>query len=188
MVIDTSTTTLILVTALPVSDPVAWLDPVEAGAWRAWMAMSELVRAHLARDLQQECGMSEPDYAVLVHLSEGPDHRIRMSDLAQELHWSRSRLSHQVARMEARGQVRKEGCRSDARGWFAVLTASGLEDIRRAAPLHVASVRRNLIDALDPDQLAQLQSIAEDVLAHLGDRPADGPCGGDDEGPDTATP
>jgi DNA-binding MarR family transcriptional regulator len=185
MVIDTSTTTLILVTALPVSDPVAWLDPVEAGAWRAWMAMSELVRAHLARDLQQECGMSEPDYAVLVHLSEGPDHRIRMSDLAQELHWSRSRLSHQVARMEARGQVRKEGCPSDARGWFAVLTESGLDDIRRAAPLHVASVRRNLIDAMDPGQLVQLQAIAEGVVAHLSGRMAEGPCCGADDGEDT---
>jgi DNA-binding MarR family transcriptional regulator len=174
--------------ALPVSDPVPWLDPLEDGAWRAWMTMSELVRAQLARDLQQESGMSEPDYAVLVHLSERPDHRVRMSDLAEEIRWSRSRLSHQVARMEARGQVRKEGCPSDARGWFAVLTASGLEDIQRAAPLHVASVRRNLIDALDPGQLEQLRSIAEGVVAHVSGRTADGPCCGDDCPGDAAAP
>jgi DNA-binding MarR family transcriptional regulator len=173
---------------LPLSDPVPWLDPLEDGAWRAWVTMSDLVRSQLARDLQQECGMSEPDYAVLVHLSERPDHRVRMSDLAEEIHWSRSRLSHQVARMEARGQVRKEGCPSDARGWFAVLTASGLEDIQRAAPLHVASVRRTLIDALDPGQLAQLQAIAEGVVAHLSGHTADGPCCGEEDTPDATTP
>jgi DNA-binding MarR family transcriptional regulator len=167
--------------ALPASDAVPWLNPLEAGAWRAWMTMSELVRAQLARDMQQECGMSEPDYAVLVHLSERPGHRIRMSDLAEQLHWSRSRLSHQVARMESRGQLCKEGCPSDARGWFAVLTGSGLDDIRRAAPLHVASVRRTLIDALDPEQLAQLQAIAEGVVAHLSAGLAEeSGCGGDE--------
>lgn len=171
--------------APPTSDPVPWLDPIEAGAWRAWMAMSEMVRAQLARDMQQECRMSEADYAVLVSLSERPDHRIRMSDLAEQLRWSRSRLSHQVARMEARGQLCKEGCPSDARGWFAVLTGSGLDDIRRAAPLHVASVRRTLIDALDPGQLVQLQAIAEGVVAHLSTRFANGSPGEGAEDPHT---
>jgi DNA-binding MarR family transcriptional regulator len=150
---------------------VAWLDPTEDDAWRAWLAMSEEVRARVARDMQTECGMSESDYAVLVHLSEHPDHRVRMSDLAAALRWSRSRLSHQVARMEARGQLVKEGCATDARGWYAALTPSGLEDIRQAAPLHVASVRRHFLDALDPTQMEQLAAISKAVLAHLASRP-----------------
>jgi DNA-binding MarR family transcriptional regulator len=155
---------------------VAWLDPTEDAAWRAWLTMSEEVRARVARDMQTECGMSESDYAVLVHLSEHPDHRVRMSDLAAALRWSRSRLSHQVARMEARGQLVKEGCATDARGWYAALTPSGLEDIRQAAPLHVASARRHFLDALDRTQMGQLAAISNAILAHL----AGAPCPGDE--------
>jgi DNA-binding MarR family transcriptional regulator len=156
---------------------VAWLDPTEDDAWRAWLEMTEEVRARVARDLQTECGMSEPDYAVLVHLSEHPDHRIRMSDLAAALRWSRSRLSHQVARMEARGQLVKEGCPTDARGWYAALTPSGLNDIRLAAPLHVASARRNFLDALDRAQLGQLTAISRTIIDHL----AGAPCSGEED-------
>jgi DNA-binding MarR family transcriptional regulator len=151
---------------------VHWLDPEEDEAWRAWLELSEQVRAQVARDLQQDCGMSEADYAVLVRLSEHPDHRIRMSDLAAELRWSRSRLSHQVARMEARGQLNREGCPQDARGSYAALTESGLDDIRQAAPLHVASVRRCFLDILDRAQLEQLRSISSVVVAHLTSSPA----------------
>jgi DNA-binding MarR family transcriptional regulator len=149
--------------------PVRWLDPAESSAWRAWVAMSELVKAHIARDLQQASGMSEADYSVLVCLSEAAEHMIRMSDLARLLGWSKSRVSHQVARMEGRGQVTRRDCPLDARGWFAVLTDSGLDDIRQAAPLHVESVRRHLIDALDTTQLGQLEAIATTVLDHLVD-------------------
>jgi DNA-binding MarR family transcriptional regulator len=150
---------------------VAWLDPTEAAAWRGWLEMTEAARARVARDLQTECGLSEPDYAVLVQLSEHPDQRIRMSDLAAALRWSRSRLSHQVARMEARGQLVREDCDKDARGWYAVLTPSGLEDIRQAAPLHVASARRHFLDALDRSQMEQLAAISQTILAHLDRAP-----------------
>ncbi|MHB1536278.1 MAG: MarR family winged helix-turn-helix transcriptional regulator [Acidimicrobiales bacterium] len=143
-----------------------WLEPEEQRAWRAWLAMSELLRSQIGRDLQAEAGLSEPDLAVLVHLSESPDHQMRMTDLAERLRWSKSRLSHQVGRMEARGLLRREGCPSDARGSFAMLTSGGVEEIRRAAPAHVASVRRHLIDVLDAGQLEQLTLIAERLAEH----------------------
>jgi DNA-binding MarR family transcriptional regulator len=73
--------------------------------------------------------------------------------------------------METRGLVRREECPSDARGSFAVLTEAGCHEIERAAPSHAASVRRNLIDLLDRDQLGQLADVAEAVVAQLLARP-----------------
>ena len=148
-------------------EPTRWLTPSEDRAWRAWLAMTERLRAQIARDLLVDSGLSDADYVVLVHLSEAEGRRVRMHDLAARLNWSKSRLSHQLARMQARGLVGREECPSDARGAFAVLGACGLAEIERAAPKHVASVRRHLIDVLDAEQLSQLSDIAELVAGHL---------------------
>ncbi len=144
-----------------------WLTPIEDRAWRAWLAMSERLRSQIGRDLQADSGLSDADYMVLVHLSEAEGRRMRMTDLASRLNWSKSRLSHQLARMHARGLVERDECPSDARGAFAVLGTGGLAEIERASPRHVASVRRHLIDVLDDAQLEQLAAIAERVVAHL---------------------
>jgi DNA-binding MarR family transcriptional regulator len=149
-----------------------WLTPSEDRAWRAWLAMAERLRAQIARDLLVDSGLSDPDYMVLVQLSEAEGRRIRMNDLAARLNWSKSRLSHQLARMQARGLVQREECPSDARGAFAVLGECGLAAIEGAAPKHVASVRRHLIDVLDAEQLSQLSAIAELVVGHLGTQSA----------------
>jgi len=144
-----------------------WLTEEEGRAWRAWMAMTERLRAQVARDLLVDSGLSDADFVVLVHLSEAPDHRIRMNDLAARLDWSKSRLSHQLARMQARGLVQRAECPSDARGALAVLAPAGLAEIERAAPMHVESVRRHFIEVLDAEQLMQLATIAERVVEHL---------------------
>ena len=136
-------------------------------AWRGWMVMSDRLRSQVARDLQADSGLSDADYMVLVELSGAADHRVRMTDLAARLDWSKSRLSHQVGRMEARGLLRREECPSDGRGAFAVLGDCGLTEIEQAAPNHVASVRRHLIDLLDRDEVLQLGKIAGKVLEHL---------------------
>jgi DNA-binding MarR family transcriptional regulator len=144
-----------------------WLDPEESKAWRGWLVASQLLHAQIGRDLQSDSGLSEADYRVLVDLSEAAEHRIRMSELALRLDWSKSRLSHHIARMEARGLVRREDCPSDARGSFAILTPGGREELERAAPGHVASVRRHFIDLLDRKQLGQLVGIVETLADHL---------------------
>ena len=149
-------------------EPTRWLTPDEDRAWRAWLAMNERLRAQVARDLLVDSGLSDADYMVLVHLSEAEAERMRMNDLAARLNWSKSRLSHQLARMQARGLVDRAECPSDARGAFAVLGPAGRAEIEGAAPRHVASVRRHLIDVLDAEQLAQLAAIAERVVEHLG--------------------
>lgn len=144
-----------------------WLDETEQRAWRGFLHMTELLKAQLGRDLQKETGLSDADYSVLVHLSEIDGRRMRMSDLAGRLLWSKSRLSHQVARMEDRGLVRREECPTDARGSFAVLTDKGFKVIEHAAPFHVESVRRHLIDRLTRDDLLTLVRIADTVVAPL---------------------
>jgi DNA-binding MarR family transcriptional regulator len=144
-----------------------WLDEREARAWRGFIHMSELLRAQLGRDLQGEMGVSDADYVILVMLSEAESRAMRMTDLASELLWSKSRLSHQVSRMEERGLVERANCPSDARGSFARLTDAGFDQISRAAPSHVASVRRHLIDHLSGEQLDALAEVAEKVVEHL---------------------
>jgi DNA-binding MarR family transcriptional regulator len=146
-----------------------WLNEDEDRAWRGWLFMSELLRAQIARDLQSECGLSDPDFAVLVHLSEATGERMRMNELADALGWSKSRVSHQCSRMAARGLLAREGCPEDARSAYAVLTPAGRAEIQRAAPLHVESVRRHLIDLLGPEDLEAVARIADRVLVHLRD-------------------
>lgn len=151
------------------ADLPPWLDPLEMRAWRGHLRMSWLIGAAIERDLRR-AGLSHPDYYVLVQLSEAPEHRMRMTDLAAGIQWSKSRLSHQVDRMEQRGLVRREDCPSDARGAYACLTPSGLQAIVSAAPGHVASVRRHFVDALSREQLERLGEISDAVIAEH-DRP-----------------
>lgn len=159
--------------------PPRWLNEAENKAWRGWMAMSDLLRARIARDLLVESGLSDSDFAILVHLSEAPEGRVRMTELAGALGWSKSRLSHQCSRMARRGLVCREGCAGDARSAYAVLTPCGLAEIQKAAPLHVESVRRHLIDLLDASELQAMAAISERVLTHL--RSEASPCGTDVE-------
>ena len=99
-----------------------WLSPDEQQAWRATVHLSQLLMRQLDRDLNAH-GLNGHDYEILVELSEAPDQRLRMTELADATSQSRSRLSHQISRMENRGLVRRDDCEGDKRGTFAVLTA-----------------------------------------------------------------
>src|SRR6201992_2649163 len=133
-----------------------WLTAEEQEAWRAYLATSKLLFRHLD-GARQPFGLSSNDYEILVVLSEAPDHRLRMTDLADATAQSRSRLSHQITRMEAAGLVRRDSCPGDKRGLFAVLSETGMATIERIAPNHVDSVRRHFIDRLTPEQLDTLR-------------------------------
>ncbi|MEV5411831.1 MarR family winged helix-turn-helix transcriptional regulator [Thermopolyspora sp. NPDC052614] len=143
-----------------------WLTGNEQRAWRALLAAHKLLDHRLDRDLH-ELGLSLNDYEILVNLSESPEHRMRMSDLATATIQSRSRLSHQISRMESAGLVTRESCPYDRRGTFAVLTGHGWDVIRKAAPQHVASVRRHFVDLLTPDLIEALEKAYTPVVAHL---------------------
>ncbi len=129
-----------------------WLTEDEQRLWRGWLAASMLLPERLNRDLQEQHGLTGTDYQVLVELSESPERRMRMSTLAERTQLSRSRLSHQVDRMTRAGLVTRQECAQDGRGMFAVLTEQGWETIVAAAPDHVESVRRHLVDRLTPEQ------------------------------------
>lgn len=142
-----------------------WLSDTEQSAWRAFLAATGQVLAELDRALQRDCGLPLAYYEVLARLSEAPEHTLRMSELACRAGSSRSRLSHAVSRLESHGWVRRQCCPSDGRGQLAVLTEEGLAKLAAAAPGHVASVRRVLIDRLAPEELAALRQICDTVTA-----------------------
>ncbi len=131
--------------------------------------MSLLLQDRLNRDLQEEHGLTMADYEILVRLSEIPDRRMRMSDLAEVTLSSRSRLSHQIDRMEKAGFVERQSCADDRRGAYAALTPHGWSTLVDAAPDHVASVRTHLVDQLTPKEFAALGSACQKVSSHLAD-------------------
>jgi DNA-binding MarR family transcriptional regulator len=150
----------------PRTSPPRWLTEEEQRAWRAYIRLAQLLMRQLDRDLHP-FGLSTHDYEILVELSEAPRSRMRMTELADRTAQSRSRLSHQINRMETKGLVSREGCEGDKRGTFAVLTATGLETIAEVAPHHVASVREHFIDQLKPAELTALTEAYGLVLEKL---------------------
>lgn len=155
----------------PVDEP-RWLNENEARAWRGYRRMRALLDLQLARDLVRESGLSEADYDVLSNLSETEGHRLRLTELAAHMLWSKSRLSHHIARMQQRGLVTREECPSDARGSLVVLTAEGLRAIQNAAPGHVASVRRHMIDLLTDEEVHALGALTHRVVDRLANTDA----------------
>jgi DNA-binding MarR family transcriptional regulator len=153
-----------------------WLTPDEQRAWRGYRRMRALLDLRLARDLMRDSGLSEADYDVLSTLGEADRHRMRLTELATHMLWSKSRLSHHIARMEQRGLVTREPCDEDGRGSLVVLTPAGRGAIEAAAPPHVESVRRNFVDLLEPHELAALSALTDRVVANLSgqDRSAAG--------------
>jgi len=146
-----------------------WLTDDEQRTWRTHLEVNKLLMHQLEKDLQP-FGLTINDYEILVNLSESPDRRMRMSDLAAATLQSKSRLSHQVTRMESAGLVRRENCESDRRGLYAVLTDEGVATMQKVAPHHVASVRKHFIDLLAPDALADLRESLTPVAEHLRGR------------------
>ena len=144
-----------------------WLTPDEQSAWRGYRRMRALLDLQLARDLMRDSGLSEADYDVLSTLGETDGHRMRLTELAAGMLWSKSRLSHHIGRMEQRGLVGREPCDDDGRGSMVVLTASGRKAIDAAAPRHVESVRRHFVDLIEPAELAALDALSHRVLANL---------------------
>lgn len=159
------------------ADP-RWLDEREQHAWRAMQEMHRTLGAAVERQLVRDAGLSGADYQVLVPLSEAPEGRLRARDLARGAGWEKSRLSHQMRRMEQRGLVEREDCLTDARGAYVRLTAAGRRAIETAAPEHVETVRRLFFDVLSAGEVDVLASVADRVLSRLAE---DGGAGGCDE-------
>jgi DNA-binding MarR family transcriptional regulator len=143
------------------------LKSEELRTWRAFVETTEALRAELGRRLQSESGLSSGDYVVLLALSEAPGHRLRSSDLAAEVGWERSRLSHHLARMERRGLISREECATDNRGAEVVLSESGAAAFRGSTAPHFRAIRDLFVDALTPEQLVAAGEIARALQARL---------------------
>jgi DNA-binding MarR family transcriptional regulator len=156
-----------------------WLNPREQAAWRAYLEMSAKLSAHLNRQMLGDFGLSVADFAVLVQLSEHVDSRMRILELARALGWEKSRLSHQLTRMQQRGLIERSNCSEDRRGAFVILTDQGRKTVEAAAPGHVEVVRTYLFDCLTEQQVEALDAIARSVLERL-DRACAGAVQADD--------
>jgi DNA-binding MarR family transcriptional regulator len=152
---------------MPANEP-KWLNPREMKAWRSYIIASRRLLEALESDLDGH-DLSMPDYEVLAQLSDAPDRRMRMSELAEIAMLSKSRLSHRMKVMETAGWVRREVCPEDKRGSFAVMTEKGWRAIVKAAPDHVASVRNRFVDNLTLKEQEELAKIFDRVTTKLRD-------------------
>jgi DNA-binding MarR family transcriptional regulator len=147
-----------------------WLNAAEMKAWRRYIIASRRLLEALDADLEDH-ELSMADYEVLAQLSDAPDRKMRMSELADVAMLSRSRLSHRIKVMEKAGWVKREACPDDKRGYFAVMTAEGWKAIVAAAPDHVESVRGRFLDHLSSQDQRVLSEIFERVTESLKENP-----------------
>lgn len=151
----------------PCGEAAEWLSPAELTAWLAVIRLVVKLPWALECQLQHDSGLSMTEYQVLAMLSDRPEHTMRMSELAEATNASLSRLSHLIKRLEQREFVRREPDPSDGRFTNALLTKTGLDTLVAAAPGHVATVRRLVIDALPPDRLRRLGHDADRIVQRL---------------------
>lgn len=147
--------------------PTRWLTPEEMRAWIAFIDCSTLLGDYLDQQLRQDAGLTHPDYNLLARLSAAPDRTQAMSPLAEQLKFTRSRLTRAVIRLEDSGYVRRRDDPSDRRGQLVELTDKGMELLTTVAPGHVTAVRRAVFDALTPEQVEQLATISGAITASL---------------------
>jgi DNA-binding MarR family transcriptional regulator len=153
------------------SSDVRWLTAEEERVWRRWLTLNARLSATLQRELQDDAGLSMPDFEVLVHLTDSPEGRLRVTDLALLLQWERSRVSHHVTRMKSRRLVQRVECAEDGRGAFIVITPQGRAAIEQAAPGHVNTVRRLVFDVLSVEEVDAFATIIDKALAQLDNQP-----------------
>jgi DNA-binding MarR family transcriptional regulator len=144
-----------------------WLSKREQHVWRAYLDVQRELLSATAAQLFRDSGLSGADYQILVSLSESEHGVLRARELGLAAGWDRSRLSHQVKRMEKRGLVAREQCEEDARGSMVRLTDAGRSAIEAAAPQHVATVRRYFFDQLSDDEVETMGALMDKVLTGL---------------------
>ena len=149
-----------------------WLDDRQAHVWRAYLNLNRELTGALEDQLLRDAGLSGADYTILVPLSEAPTGLLRARELCTEIGWDRSRLSHQVSRMEKRGLVARQECLEDGRGLMVRLTGAGRAAIKGAAPDHAEATRRYFFDLLSHDELETLADVIDRLLDNLAENKA----------------
>ncbi len=146
---------------------VSEIPPADWELWRTMRATNEQLGRELDRQLQRDAGISQADYGILVTLFEAPDRQLRTGELGDVLAWEKSRVSHQVARMEARGLVERVVCESDGRGTWVTLATEGKRALLGAMRQHATAIRELFLDELDAEEKAVMLRAMSRVLAKL---------------------
>lgn len=136
--------------------------------WRDYFRGTRELAAALDRRLQDDAGISHPDYLVLLSLWQAPEHQLRTGELAARLTWEKSRVSHQVSRMEARGLVERRECDTDLRGVWVTLTDEGARLFHAASDDHVDAIREWFLDPLDEQEKFVIARVSQRMRALLG--------------------
>lgn len=135
--------------------------------WREFVTMHRHLARELDRQLQRDAGISQADFSVLIMLSERPDQRLRTGELAELLAWEKSRVSHQVTRMEARDLLERTECATDGRGTWVGLTDEGRRVLREASSDHAATIRSLFFDQLREPEKAALGEASRRILDRM---------------------
>lgn len=146
----------------------AALNEAERRLWFAWKRAVEVVRMRTAEEVRAATGVSDADVAVLIHTADAGG--LRQNQLATRLGWDRTRVSHQVSRMQQRGLVDRE--KTEDGGVTVHLTAAGRHLVDLATPVHAAAVRRQLIEPLTASQVQHLQQALDLITEPRRPRPA----------------
>jgi len=141
------------------------LDADEMAAWHAFIRAHARVVRLLESELEAEQNLTLPAYEVLAHLTEAPERRLRMSDLAAVSVLTPSGLTRVVDKLVREGYVERQRCGSDARVVYAAVTDAGVARVQEAYPTHLSGVRRHLVDRLTPEQLAAIRDALEPLTA-----------------------
>lgn len=146
-----------------------WLDDDEREAWLALVAILLRLGPALDSQLTRDSGLTHFDYQVIAMLSMAEEQTLPLSELADQVNSSLSRLSHVVTKLEDRGWVRREPHPTSRRTTLAVLTAEGWKVVQAAAPGHVETVRSLVFDGLTRAQVSQLRAIATRIGENIGE-------------------
>ncbi len=151
---------------------VSEIDESEWSLWTDFITMHRDLTRELDRRLQRDAGISQGDYAVMLTLFKAPERRLRPGALGDAIGWEKSRLSHQLTRMVARGLVERVECATDGRGSWVVLTRAGRLALLRAMRDHAAAIRSLFLDVLEPDEKQAIADAASRVLGRIDEASA----------------
>lgn len=147
-----------------------WLSTDEQQLWLEFREFLWGFPSAMDRQLTADSGMSSGEYAVLAEVSQSASEALRSGDLAAALQWDRSRVSHLLRRMEAKGLIERRPASGDGRGQEITMTSNGWDTIRAASPAHVTFVRETLFDPLSDTEKVQLREMLGKVRSAVVER------------------
>lgn len=146
------------------------LEPEEWELWDTWMRAQRLLTRELERGLQRDCGISKAEFSVLVTLRGASGREMPVGELSESLDWDKSRVSHQLTRMENRGFVERTKYGADGRRAGIRLTAEGRRAAQSALLVHAGNIRSQFLDSLTPEQAEAIRAWSEQVVDRIESR------------------